>query len=235
MAFAGVAGLVAYLFFYVAVPLMLDMEPFGLFISSVDRTAENPASGRLLLWARAMEMIQANPWLGGAPAHFAHYGRDIPYGAHPHSWVLQIGSEWGIPALLLLSGALALTMLRLWQLRKTISTGNQDTLTALLVAGLAILVDGLVSGLIVIPTSQLWIALYVGCAWGWTCSLSPTVKTINCRQSVGRQVTITLAAVLLIYILARGTWPELKEKIVENKRYSKAIFYRPRIFLDGNF
>lgn len=235
MALAGVAGLLAYLFFYVALPLILGMEPFGLFLISVDRTAENPTSGRLLLWARAIAMIQANPWLGVGPAHFAHYGRGIQYEAAPHSWVLQIGSEWGIPALLLLSGALALAMLQLWQLRKVISTENQDMLTAWLVTGWAISLDGLVSGLIVLPTSQLWIALYVGCAWGWASSLSSTVKTINCRQSFGSRITITSVAFLLIYAVAHGIWHELKEEKFQSNRYSKEILYSPRMFHDGSF
>lgn len=233
MALAGVAGLIAYLFFYWAIPLLRGMEPFGLFFISLDRTVEDPASGRLLLWGRAVEMMQAAPWLGGGPAHFAHYGRDIPYGAHPHSWVLQIGSEWGIPALLLLSGALALAMQRLWQLRKTISAGNQDTLTAWLVAGAAISVDGFVSGLIVIPTSQLWIALYVGCAWGWTCSLSPTVKTIHYQPSAGVRITAVVAALLMTFPLIHLTWHTLKD--IQNNPYSKEITYRPRLFLNGDF
>ena len=233
MALAGVAGLIAYLFFYWAIPLLQGMEPFGLLFSSLSRTVESPTSGRLLLWARAVEMMLADPWLGGGPAHFAHYGRDIPYGAHPHSWVLQIGSEWGIPALLLLSGALALAMLRLWQLRKIISAANQDTLTAWLVAGAAISVDGFVSGLIVIPTSQLWIALYVGCAWGWTRSLSPAVKTIDRKRSAGVRIMAIMAAFLMTYPLVHLTWHELRD--IQSNPYSKEVTYRPRIFLDGDF
>ncbi|MDP3796296.1 MAG: O-antigen ligase family protein [Polaromonas sp.] len=233
MALAGVAGLIAYLFFYWAIPWLLGMEPFGLLFSSLSRTVESPTSGRLLLWARAVEMMLADPWLGGGPAHFAHYGRDIPYGAHPHSWVLQIGSEWGIPALLLLSGALALAMLRLWQLRKIISAANQDTLTAWLVAGAAISVDGFVSGLIVIPTSQLWIALYVGCAWGWTRSLSPAVKTIDRKRSAGVRIMAIMAAFLMTYPLVHLTWHELRD--IQSNPYSKEVTYRPRIFLDGDF
>ena len=159
--------------------------------------------------------------------------RSIPYGACPHSWVLQIGSEWGIPALLLLSGVLALAMLRLWQLRKVISADNQDTLTVWLVTGSAILVDGLVSSLIMVPTSQLWIALYVGCAWGWTCSLSPTVKTMKCQRSVGVRVTAIVAALLMTYPLVHLTWHELED--IQENPYSKEILYRPRIFLNGDF
>lgn len=235
MLVSGLAGLVAYLFFYAAVPRILGLEPFGFFFTTADRTIENPTSGRLLLWTRALEMIGGNPWLGAGPGHFAHYGRDLKIGAHPHNWPLQIGSEWGMPALLLLNGVLALAMLRLWQLRKIISAKDRDTLTVWLVTGCAILVDGLVSGLIVMPTSQLWIALYVGCAWGWTYSLSPSVKIVAFRPSVVRRATISLGALLMIYILVHGIWPEAKEIIASNACYSKQTVFAPRIFINGSF
>lgn len=235
MLLAGLAGLVAYLFFYVAVPLLLGLEPFGLFFTTAARTLENPTSGRLLLWARALEMIREYPWFGAGPLHFAHYGRDLGIGSSPHSWPLQIASEWGMPALLLLCGMLALAMRKLLRLRTTITERDQDTLTVWLVTGWAILVDGLVSGLIVMPTSQLWIALYVGCAWGWTHSRSPSVKTIDFRPSVVPLVIISLAALLMIYALVNGIWPELKELSVLNASYAKDTVLAPRVFSNGSF
>lgn len=232
---AGLAGLVAYLFFYAAIPLLMGLEPFGLFFTTAERTVENPTSGRMLLWVRALEMIRENPWLGAGPVHFAHFGRDLQLGSSPHNWPLQIGSEWGIPALFLLSCMLALALFKLWQLRKIIAAKNQDTLTAWLVTGLAILVDGLVSGLIVMPTSQLWIALYVGCAWGWTYSLSPAVKTIDFRPSAVERMLISLGAILMIYAMVNGIWPELKELSALNAIYSESTVLAPRIFSNGSF
>jgi len=235
MVLAGLAGLLAYLFFYAAIPLMQGLEPFGFFFSTANRTIESPTSGRLLLWIRALEMIRENPWLGAGPVHFAHYGRDLQIAAHPHNWPLQIASEWGIPALLLLSGMLALAMLKLWKLRKIISARDQDTLTVWFVTGWAILVDGLVSGLIVMPTSQLWIALYFGCAWGWSYALSPSVKIIDFRPSVVRRVPIILGLLLMIYALVHGIWPELKELSAPKDFYSRKIDLYPRIFSNGSF
>jgi O-antigen ligase len=235
MVLAGLAGLLAYLFFYAAIPLLRGLEPFGLLVTTVERTVENPTSGRLQLWIRALEMIGEDPWLGAGPLHFAHYGRDLQTGASPHGWPLQIGSEWGIPALFLLCGVLALAVLKLWQLRKIVSVKEQDTLTAWLVTGLAILVDGLVSGLIVMPTSQLWIALYVGCAWGWTYSISPSFKTVDIRPSRVHFFLLTLGALLMIYALVNGIWPELKELNVRNDFYSETKVLYPRIFSNGSF
>ena len=42
---------------------------------------------------------------------------------------------------------------------------NQAMLTCWLATGAAILLDGLVSGLLVMPVSQLWLAIYAGLAW----------------------------------------------------------------------
>lgn len=235
MVLAGLAGLLAYLFFYAAIPLLRGLEPFGLLVTTAERTIENPTSGRLQLWIRALEMVGEYPWLGAGPLHFAHYGRDLQTGASPHDWPLQMGSEWGMPALFLLCGVLALAVLKLWQLRKIVSVKDQDTLTAWLVTGLAILVDGLVSGLIVMPTSQLWIALYVGCAWGWTYSLSPAVKIIDFRLSVVPRIFISLGALLMIYALVHGIWPELKELNVRNDFDSETKVLSPRIFSNGSF
>lgn len=235
MLLAGLAGLVAYLFFYAVIPLILGLEPFGFFFSTADRTMASPTSGRMLLWTRALEMIREHPWLGAGPGHFAHYGQDLQIAAHPHNWPLQIASEWGMPALLLLNGVLALAMLKLWQLRKIISAKDQETLTAWLVTGCAILVDGLVSGLIVMPTSQLWIALYVGCAWGWTCSRSPSIQIIDFRPTRVHSVLVTVGALLLMYALVHGIWPEFVEMNTRNNLYSEIKGLFPRIFSKGNF
>ncbi|MDI1245101.1 MAG: O-antigen ligase family protein [Rhodoferax sp.] len=235
MLFAGLAGLFAYLIFYVAIPLLLGLEPFGLLPAVGDRSLQNPTSGRLPLWARALEMILEDPWLGAGPMHFAHYGRDLGIGASPHNWPLQIGSEWGLPALLLLCGVLLLALRKLWQLRMIVAAKDQDTLTAWLVTGLAILVDGLVSGLLVMPISQLWIALYAGCAWGWCNALVPSANTLTLRPSRLQFVLLTLGALLLMFALVSGIWPELKELDVRNGFYSETQSLFPRIFSNGNF
>jgi O-antigen ligase len=180
-------------------------------------------------------MIREDPWLGAGPLHFAHHAQDLQIAAHPHNWPLQIGSEWGLPALLLLCSALALAMRKLWQLRKIVAAKDQDTLTAWLVTGLAILLDGLVSGLLVMPTSQLWIALYVGCVWGWSTAQLPFSKPIAMRPSRLHFVLLTLGALLLLYALVNGIWPELKELDVRNGSYAETKLFSPRVFINSNF
>ncbi len=83
----------------------------------------------------------------------------------------ELGSrrgEWGIHALLCLVMAIALGFKKLLTIRQYLKpedVKNQVTLAAWLATSVAILVDGLVSGLPAMPTSWLWIAVYNGCAW----------------------------------------------------------------------
>jgi hypothetical protein len=90
--------------------------------------------------------------------------------AHPHNWVLQIALEWGIPSLLCLSGAIFFGARALVRSGARIVAGdlaNQQMLATLQVACTAILVDGLLSGVIVMPQSQMAIVLVLGIACGW--------------------------------------------------------------------
>ncbi|MFJ2989259.1 O-antigen ligase family protein [Collimonas sp. NPDC087041] len=243
MLWSALIGLGIYILFYVLVPLSLGLRPFGFLFSVVDRTMENPSSSRWVLWARAWELMLAHPWLGVGPLHFAHYGRDLQLGAHPHNWILQIGSEWGIPALLCLMAAIGLGLKRLLAVRQYLDpkdVKNHTTLAAWLTIGVAILVDGLVSGLIVMPTSQLWIALYIGCAWGWTVSMTPAAQVTTVRLSMTMRVGGIVILLASIYFLFNGLWPEIlnlpayEEQNLQKELYPHPLL-RPRIWAGGYF
>lgn len=243
MLYSALLGLGVYLLFYVLIPLLLGLQPFGLLFSVIGRTMENPDSSRLPLWRRAWEMIVAHPWLGAGPLHFAHFGRSVQSGAHPHNWVLQIASEWGVPALLCLAAALALGFRKMLAARRypALKDGkNQLILAAWLTTGVAILVDGLVSGLFVMPSSQLWIALYLGCAWGWLCSVTPVQAATTMHLSPLARVGGVIGVAVLIYFLGHGLWPEIRnlpfyeEQSLQKELYPNPV-YRPRIWLGGYF
>ncbi len=242
---AAVSGVVVYLLAFAAVPSARGLQPFGLFFSAVDRSVEAPASGRGVLWGEAWELVLTHPWLGAGPLHFAHYSRELQAGAHPHNWLLQIASEWGLPALLLLLAALVLAFWRLWSVRRLINTSdakNQLTLAVFMATGIAISLDGLVSGLVVVPTSQLWIALYAGCAWGWVASLpaEPTTPRSAFLSPTSRAAA-SLVALAAMYFLGNGLWPEiqnlafLRQQNVQKEIYGDRAFLRPRIWHGGYF
>jgi putative inorganic carbon (hco3(-)) transporter len=229
------AGFLACLLFYVAIPMLHGLEPLGLWSGVVERTKTNADSGRIQLWGRALEMIQLHPWLGTGPGHFAHFGTNLNLGASPHSWLLQIASEWGIPALVLAVGALVLVMYRLWEVRKMITAPRADTFTALLVTAWALIVDGLVSGNILFSVSQLWIATYLGCAWGWIHSLMPDQKLTRCRRHPRTRIALSLAASFVTATLLASIWPEVRQIKLTHELKPKEYFYQPRILSDGAF
>lgn len=210
---SAVFGLAAYFVFLVAIPYLTGGQAFGAFSYAIDRTAADPASGRSILWHRAIALIIQHPLLGVGPMHFAHNAGDLHIGAHPHDWVMQIASEWGIPAFLCLCAALACAgraLLRAGSMLAPDDSVNQAIYSALIAGAGAILVDGLVSGLFVMPQSQLAIALFLGCAIGWCRVIagSPAARrlpTVRVRiERTGTAILIAAAAACLVAVV----WPD---------------------------
>lgn len=210
---SAMTGLVAYGVFFMLVPVLMGLQSFGFLNEIVERSIEDPSGSRGGLWRRAMEMVVTHPLLGVGPLHFAHYGQDVNNGAHPHSWILQIASEWGVPALLCLSAAIFISFKKLLNSGDAIESTdvkNQAILTVWLAMGIAILVDGLVSGLIVMPSSQLWIVMYMGCAWGWVSAFE--YKNDNFKKtdiSIKMRAFFIVLIFLMLLSVGKGVLPEI--------------------------
>jgi hypothetical protein len=209
VAVTAILGLFAYFFFLVVVPALLGGEGMSAFSYAVERTSASPTSGRWPLWHLAIALIAEHPWLGVGPMHFAHYTGHLHIAAHPHDWLLQIAAEWGLPALLSLLIAVAFGVRALLRTGARIDpddAGNQTIFAALLVGAVAILVDGLVSGIFVMPQSQLAIALYLGCAIGWQRTVGPAMPVAapnGVRNAVGMACIVAAMAGVVA-----GAWPE---------------------------
>jgi O-antigen ligase len=216
-AVSAALGLLAYLVFMVAIPSLAGGNAFGAFSSVVDRTVADPASGRLVLWRRALGLVSEYPWLGAGPLHFAHRAVNVPTAAHPHDWILQVASEWGIPALLCLCAAIVhafQALLRAGRKLAADDTVNQAIFSALLMGGAAILVDGMVSGLFVMPQSQLAITLYLGCAIGWCRIITPPPAGKTTTGPVqGAMKRLVIAAAMMGVIV--GVWPDVPARFHE--------------------
>lgn len=195
----ALTGLVLYAVIFLLLPVLVGLQPVGSVSKLVARTVANPASDRFLLWKLAVELIAAHPWLGVGPQHFAHAGAKLYAGAHPHNWLLQIAAEWGIPALLCLLGAVGLGARALIGAGARIAHAdlpNQDMLAALLVACAAIFVDGLLSGVIVMPQSQLAIVFVLGIACAW----------VRMQGGNAAPATSSLVRKVFIVLIAAGSW-----------------------------
>jgi len=167
---SAVAGFVVFKFCFTWLPAWCGMDGLVSMEGLVARTVRSPTSARGELWQWTWDMMSGHPWFGVGPMHFAHELATVAPVAHPHAWLPQLGAEWGIPAMLCAAVAAALALRALLRAGRQLERGdavNHTIVAAFTCTGVAILVDGLVSGLIVMPVSQMFIALYLGCAGGW--------------------------------------------------------------------
>lgn len=221
-------GLLIYWVTCLLIPFILDIPPVGELTEVLARTAASPDGKRGQLWRWCLEFMASDPWFGIGPMHYAHDLSDVSYAAHPHNWVLQLGAEWGIPAMLCACLAVALALRALVRSARSIAEGdtrNRTLLSAWTVIGVAIVVDGLVSGNIVMPVSQLLIALYIGCATGWAWSLQGPLPASSITM---RRATGTMVALATLGLLA-GIALELP--VSAHVQYLQ----HPRLWLNGYF
>ncbi|MEQ7921203.1 O-antigen ligase family protein [Xanthomonas sp. WHRI 1810A] len=168
-------------------------------------------SARDIIWHQAWEMIKERPWLGFGPMHFADIHN--PIAAHPHQAILQWACEWGVPSTLLVGGLAAQGLFATLKLvrSKSMSSEPVDLLRICLFASLlGALTQSMVDGVIVMPYSQVWLAIVVGWLLGiheW--SAKPQASGAVLRWSW--MATMALAIGFLMYVVARD-FPHLNER-----------------------
>ena len=157
---AAVAG--GLLLYWLVFTVLADHLGIVLSSGAGDRLTTS-LSGRGPIWWQAWHMLVERPWLGFGPMHFADIANEIA--AHPHQSVLQWASEWGVPSALCVavlawrSGWATLGVLR----ERALSAERVDLLRLCLFAALVgALVQSMVDGVIVMPISQVWLALTIG-------------------------------------------------------------------------
>lgn len=231
-------GLVVYAIVFQWLPrlgLVAMVEPAERSVASMSSD-----SARLQLWQVAVDQIRSSPWLGVGPMHYAH--QPNPKAAHPHNIYLQIAAEWGIPMLMAL---LALAGVGLAKLRAAIkrAEGGHERIegVGLLVACIAVLADGAVSGNFVMPVAQMWIALLAAWAIAWTRrhadaslptpSHTPVVK-------VPRWVLPSLVLASQVWLVA-ATWDEIVDPRAHLEHVHRDLVQNaktnPRFWSDGWF
>jgi O-antigen ligase len=186
----ALAGSGAYLLLFQAIPAWTGM---GVDLSG--RTLDQLALGsnRSLLLASSWEAIESHPWLGLGPMQFAA----IPHvwAAHPHDWILQLASEWGLPALALALWGLRRLFLLALRAARSAPQDAAGPMLPLACAATIALVYGLVDGILVMPVSQSAAALVFGALLG--CARAPLPATPAARPPALPRWTLALAAALL--------------------------------------
>ncbi len=164
-------------------------------------------SGRGELWAMAWTQIQAHPWLGIGPMHLAAIPSKI--GAHPHNAILQLVAEWGAPAALAFLSTAVLGGLHLLARLRAHATPNL-LLVCLTASLLAAGAQSMVDGVIVIPYTQIWLALVAGWALGVYARdlLTPVVSDSRIMR-----LGIPVLSLFALAVLLNGVFPEVMYRV----------------------
>lgn len=188
-------------------------------------------SAREVLWQQAWGMIKDRPLLGFGPMHFADIWN--PVGSHPHQAILQWASEWGVPSTLIVMGLAFQGLFATWQLirKRALSSEPIDLLRLCLFASLiGALTQSMVDGVIVMPYSQLWLALVVG----WLLALHEWQMPLRPVSQLGNGLwlaSLTLAAGLLLYTIVRD-FPQTEAR---EQQFAQEFGgrYLPRFWMQG--
>lgn len=226
-ALAAVLGLTLYWCLFSVLPGYLGIEVTNF---AGDRLSTS-LSARDIIWHQAWEMIKQRPLLGYGPMHFA----DIPnsVAAHPHQAILQWASEWGIPSALLVGW---LVLRGLWATlllirKKSISSEPVDLLRLCLFASLiGALTQSMVDGVIVMPYSQLWLAIVAG--WLLGVHEYRDEPQLISRKLYGAWLALLITAVgYLGYVVIRDS-PHLEQRQQAFiKEYGGR--FQPRFWMQG--
>lgn len=210
-----------------------QVQPGGTFFEqSVGRPVLH-TTGRTLLWRESVRDIQAHPWLGSGPMHYACEPQGY-VAAHPHNFALQIAGEWGLPAAALLGGLIAWLLLRAALNSRRRPPAEHDpggALRAMLLAGVVAAAAHLqVSGLLIGPASQVSGLLISG--WLLAVLLIPRPESDAAPRWPGAALGgLLLALGLALGAFIRSELPHLAERTA----YALEEFgpSAPRFWTDG--
>ncbi len=173
-------------------------------ISSGDVLRQN-TGGRSIIWESVIPLIQDSPLLGIGPIHFSlQPNYTVSPVAHPHNITLQLLSEWGIPATLIIIG-LFVYAFRKWiqQQQKTTNAKQYLFSLALTSSFIAALTHGQLSGVFVMPLSQLTFVLISG--WMMGIYFKDRTNTLESPRSIVASsllLSTSLIALITIYYVA---------------------------------
>lgn len=186
--FAAVAGGMAYFFF-----LSHTAAGSAALPQRLAKAFEDPT--RLELINKAWLLFLRDPIFGTGPMHYAYYYHDSFIS--PHNSLMQLLSEWGLPATLLLL-VLGVRAIFAWirHARDISLENNMPTLfrVALLASISGAALESLVSGIIISPLSQLLAACVIGLMLGDY--LSHRSHTIPAKPNDERANTLLLGGLI---------------------------------------
>jgi O-antigen ligase len=210
-------GLAGYLVLFKAIPfLIMASATSGSGSAIVTSTIfRDTTYDRLDLWKVAYVMIKNFPFFGVGPMNFYFYNN---FGTHPHNSILQIASEWGLPATFIMLAILGYSF-NCWY--KRFNASKLQTATKLdsnlsVILFFTIIANGaysLVEGVIVMPISQVLMFTTIGLMIG-----QYTLEHVTITKSSKFRFRPIFAGLVLV-ALVLSTMPELVRGLTSYQRY----------------
>lgn len=170
----------------------------------VERLGEVGQSRRLQHWAKCLSMAWADPWLGVGPMHYAWPSNDFAPAAHPHNAFFQWLAEWGTPSTALMSGLIVWGGWQWMQQERgeaeTASSAANGVRVSLVASVLAGTAHAMVSGIIVMPVSQVLLVLIGGWAWG----RHQRGSSASAPETLSFQIQTVFCAILVASVVVVG-------------------------------
>jgi|CXWL01.1.fsa_nt_gi O-antigen ligase len=215
--FALIVGISAHTLLFRIIPLFL-VEPLYSGSTLTGSVLRYTTEDRLTLWRQALTMIQDHPFFGVGPMHFAWYPNAIA--AHPHNSILQLAAEWGLPATFLVLG-LSAYGLYCW-----LKTFNKVTLQKcpeterhlpiiLFFTVTTCALYSLVDGVIVMPMSQVMMAVVAGLMLG---VYSETTTQQSAETSTSIFLPYRIFAGIVLVTLVWSVWPSLLPRLIGDRQ-----------------
>lgn len=219
-------GFLGYYILFKIIPASLKLS---LVTGSVLRQSTND---RIELWDRALMLAYDHPLFGIGPMNFPWYNASL---SHPHNSVLQLATEWGLPATFILlsiagyAGYCWLKQFNAYKLKKE-SRFNSNLAIVLFFTITANAAYSMVDGVIVMPISQVLMATIIGLMIAVYTSEN---KVIRAQKTITNKTKFQpmIATILLIAIIW-STLPEIRQGLSgSEKRFSIGyIAAGPRIW-----
>lgn len=197
---------------------------------TAENRLENPLtlSKRETVWILAWQQIVAHPWLGIGPMHLASIPN--PVAAHPHNALLQLGAEWGIPAMLMLVSPLVYGMWTMLARIRQAHVGQSGLWVCLAASLLGASAQAMVDGVIVMPYTQMLLIYVIG----WAIGMYFRDTKVSMIPASGLATATTLL-VLAMVLLVWGVFPEFLQRaeITRSLVENGITMFHPRYWAQG--
>jgi O-antigen ligase len=216
-----VGGLALYITGYVVVA-----GDRSAFMNMFTHMTSSSTSGRGELWKAAVDAALASPLLGIGPQHYVYVRPADSFAAHPHNAVLQWACEWGVPSAIVMLAIVSWALISWMRARRTEHIGDTGSpgavlavaLSASLIAGT---VHAMLSGIIVMPMSQMQMALIAG--WAISVHLGRGAPTVVEERAAIAHLLLVAGVASCLALLLVSAAPEINTRQFDLDTHTETI------------